>query len=502
MSFSRSKRPGLVKISIVLFWVAMTALMIVRERAAATDPVVGGSYGSSALSGDESWMGMYYKDKTNDRLVKIGYSVTSKKQLDSGWLFSESGRMKINVQGSTQTIRTDTRAITDADYLLRYFQFEMISDLVKFKLDGRVEDGNKILLNIETGGGTTRKETIDLDQAPAMQLNIMDRLLALGLEQGKSYELPFFDPSTMSNETITVQALGLENVEDGGKTLRVWHLQWDYKGIAIDSWIDERGNSLREETDTFLTVRESREKALGEGWDDSASLDLVREMAVPVSTEIPNPRKAERMQVKIAGVPFDTYPLNDWRQRAEFGELITVQIENLDEIQDPYILPYRGEELTADLAATAMIQSDHPAIRNAAKDIIGDQTDPLRAARKINDWVHDNLKKEPVTSIPSAYDVLIIKKGDCNEHTVLTVALARAAGIPARVLVGLVYHQGAFYYHAWPAVWVGRWVAIEPTFGQFPADATHIKLLEGDLDKQVDLIQIMGKVRIEVMDVK
>ena len=67
----------------------------------------------------------------------------------------------------------------------------------------------------------------------------------------------------------------------------------------------------------------------------------------------------------------------------------------------------------------------------------------------------------------------------------LYVALARAIGLPARTDAGLVYLRGHFYYHAWPEVWLGQWVAVDPTFGQFPADASHLRFVIGGLARQV-----------------
>ena len=66
--------------------------------------------------------------------------------------------------------------------------------------------------------------------------------------------------------------------------------------------------------------------------------------------------------------------------------------------------------------------------------------------------------------------------GDCTEHTVLFIALARAAGIPARICSGVTFAKDAFYYHFWPEVYVGTWVQMDPTLGQNIADATHIQL--------------------------
>ena len=90
--------------------------------------------------------------------------------------------------------------------------------------------------------------------------------------------------------------------------------------------------------------------------------------------------------------------------------------------------------------------------------------------------------------------------GDCSEHTLLLVALARAAGLPARELSGLVYasdFEQRFVWHAWAEVAVdGRWWAVDPTFGQVPADATHIKL---GSDRDARWVAY-GKLAIEIVD--
>ena len=81
----------------------------------------------------------------------------------------------------------------------------------------------------------------------------------------------------------------------------------------------------------------------------------------------------------------------------------------------------------------------------------------------------------------------------------LYVALARALGLPARTAAGVVYVRGRFYYHAWPEVWLGQWVAVDPTFGQFPADASHLRFVVGGLARQVELMRLIGQLRLTVV---
>ena len=86
--------------------------------------------------------------------------------------------------------------------------------------------------------------------------------------------------------------------------------------------------------------------------------------------------------------------------------------------------------------------------------------------------------------------------------------MARALSLPARIAVGLVHVRGAFYYHAWPEVYLdesadrGLWLPVDPTFNQFPADSTHVRLARGGLAQQAVILPLIGRVRITVLDVE
>lgn len=78
------------------------------------------------------------------------------------------------------------------------------------------------------------------------------------------------------------------------------------------------------------------------------------------------------------------------------------------------------------------------------------------------------------------------RSGDCTEDAVVLAALARAAGIPARVANGLVYSRtryhgaaNAFLPHSWVVAWAdGRWQSFDISLAGF--DASHIALSIGD----------------------
>jgi transglutaminase-like putative cysteine protease len=152
------------------------------------------------------------------------------------------------------------------------------------------------------------------------------------------------------------------------------------------------------------------------------------------------------------------------------------------------------------------LESDAAEIRAEAEKAVRGVKDPRARAEQLVRYVNGLLEKKPTISLPSAREVLRTRIGDCNEHTALYVAMARAAGIPARIAVGLAFVNDAFYYHAWPEVYLadgatrGYWLPVDPTFNQFPADGTHLRLVRGGLDRQAAILPLIGRIRITVLD--
>ncbi len=107
--------------------------------------------------------------------------------------------------------------------------------------------------------------------------------------------------------------------------------------------------------------------------------------------------------------------------------------------------------------------------------------------------------------IRSATDVYGRRRGVCRDYATLYTAIARAAGLPTRLCAGIVYSQGRFYYHAWAESYVGKWVAFDPTLyqpsiGAEYVDATHIKFAQGDVTGMLNVVSIVGRLKIKVLE--
>jgi hypothetical protein len=204
--------------------------------------------------------------------------------------------------------------------------------------------------------------------------------------------------------------------------------------------------------------------------------------------------------MKVEGVDKMDPVLNRGRQRLHEG-VLEVEKEKIP-VQSLYSLGQQEfpSEWKASLEAEFNIESGDKEILEAVQRIAGDDRNPVSVAKKILKWVYRNVEKKPVLSIPSALEVLRTRAGDCNEHATLLTALLRAAGIPARLSIGLVYTRDKFYYHAWTEAYLGEWISMDATLDQMPADASHIKLIEGNLDKQVQVAGLIGELKVQILD--
>jgi hypothetical protein len=276
----------------------------------------------------------------------------------------------------------------------------------------------------------------------------------------------------------------------------------EFAGLRTTSWVTDTGDVVREESPLgLLTVREPASRATVMAVSGQVQTDLLRAAAVvPVTgTPFDEPRNVLRLRLRLDGADLSSPDLTGAGQTVD-GD--TIEIVNPTSLTpgpaDPDAARY--------LAPEPFIESDAPEIRAEARKAVGDATDRRVQAERLTRYVNGLLDKKPTIGLPSALEVLRTKVGDCNEHTALYVAMARALGIPARIAVGLAYVRGAFYYHAWPEVYLeerdgrGLWLPVDPTFNEFPADATHVRLARGGLDKQTVILPLIGRLKMTIVD--
>ncbi len=437
----------------------------------------------------ERWMGIYFKG------AKIGHAHETIERLGHGYSIHEKISMKLMVLGHSQQVDMITECIADKRFNLRSFHFDLSTGLTGMEIEGRVV-GKKLVLKVNSGGETTQRR-VSFDYIPFLANNLRPFLIQRGLEADRRYRVSIFDPSTMSLSNVNVGVMGKERITLGESDLWANRLRLSYRGMGVNIWLDDKGSVLKEESPMGLVlVRE--DKNVARDGSSGGELDIVRAVAVRSNIPIRNPRSVSSLKVKLKRIPLMKFAMNGERQRLS-GNILHVVREDWS-TSSSLSLPPNGKEVEGFLKSTALIQSDHPLIRRKAEEIVGNKRGTVEAIRVLSGWVYRHIEKKPTLSLPSALEVLESRVGDCNEHAILLVALLRSLGIPSRPCVGVLYFGDGFYYHAWVEAWMGRWVSIDPTLNQLPADATHIKFVQGDIENWVDLVKIIGRLEVEVLE--
>ncbi len=441
------------------------------------------------LSDRETWM----KVLQNDR--KIGYSHSRLQQTENGYLLQEELVMQINTMGLSQRMEMNTRADLLMDQSLDRFELAIRSGPFHFKAAGQIK-ADHVSVRTETNGDEQAME-IPIKEKPSLAVALIPAVVAGNPAPGASFSYSLFDPLSMGSQTVKVHVAGEETIQFQGRPASTRKLIINYQGMIQTAWIDQNGDVLREEGLLGLRLEKAdRREALAD-LPDETDQDLTLAAAVPTNRTIENPAGLTSLVVRIGGVDVKGLVMEGGRQTYA-DELLRIRKEVLAELPTQIPADSLPPEIRSQLAPSLFIQADHPRIRQLVGEITAKADSPLVKIQKIMTWIHREIKRRPVLSLPNAVATLDNRVGDCNEHAVLFAALARAAGIPTRVEAGLVYMQERFYYHAWNAVFIGRWITLDALFRQFPADVTHLRFAVGEQNLQTALAALIGRVTITV----
>ena len=343
-----------------------------------------------------------------------------------------------------------------------------------------------------------RKIDIKIKERIYIVPGILKAAAALRLEPEQEFAFQVFDPVSLGSETVVVKVMGQEEIFCMGLNQTAQKLSLTFKGVTQLAWVGENGEVLKEKGFLGISLEKTtREDALF-GLPIEASQDLTMVASVPSNMLIHDPAKLTELEVQIEGITYGNIYLDGGRQ--SFGNnVLVIKKESLSNLLPLADMDTWLEAEKEYLAPTPFVQSDHDKIRELARQIVSGDREPLSKAVKLVDWVHQNIEKRPVLSLPDALSTLENRMGDCNEHAVLLAALARAAGIPAKIEAGMVYLNGRFYYHAWNLLHLGKWVTADALLGQIPADVTHIRFSSGQHKQQLDLMSIIGKIKLKIV---
>jgi len=474
----------IVKTVSVVAWLVLLGILVTRDLL--VPEIDSREVALLQKSREERFYGVWFNQQ------RIGYVAEVLRPEGEDLILEQEAHLRLNVMETIQPIDMQIRARITENLLLRDFTFRFSSPFSTMQAEGEVE-GSSVSFRLDTGQAKIT-DTITLPEPPLLAVNDRGYLLARLTKPGQKIKVPSFDPVSLSGRESLITYHGRDKILVQRRLKVLHHFTEAVGGMRTSFWLDDRGRVVKEESPAgfqFVAEPEFRAKDIV-----SSGNDLLSAVAVPLRGPLPaSDATAATYRLSLpADLDLD---LQGGRQTLQ-GDLLTVTLDSMpDHTLGP---PARECDQREFLAPSRYIQSDHAEIVTQAQSIVGAETDPAVQVRLLAGWVYQNLEKRPVIGLPDALTTLKSKMGDCNEHVSLFAALARSIGIPTAVATGVTRLGDAMYYHAWNEVCLnGQWYSLDTTTDQLPADLFHIRFGRGDLDQQLKIGGLLGKLQIEIV---
>lgn len=434
----------------------------------------------------EQWLGIYVKS------YKIGYTHFEIEKMSNGYRIRETTLMDLKMLGQPKSLTTTTVISADKELRLMDFNFYLSTGDQRVKSTGK-RQGKNISINVEMNG---RKGPSRVLPAYKFYLpTLLHAKMVIGAKIPQTFKL--YDPSTFTIENAKLISRSYKSISYRGNKVKAIEYTVQYLGYTTHTYV-YNGRIIRDEGALGIVSVDEPESVATK--IEAQPVDLLRLFAVVPEGNVP--QDAREVELKLSNIDPKMLDLTlDGQSVERTGKdyaIIKIEVPDLGSLEENDYIPDSVKKYTQ---PDEFMQSDDPRIQQIAMNLTSDVSNSIEKVERIKDWVYNYIEKKPTVTIPSAVEVLESRRGDCNEHAVLFGAVARAAGIPTKIVVGLIYANGAYYYHAWNAVWIDRrWIFVDSIFNEFPASARHIMLKTGGIDKQTEIISIVGRIKIKIID--
>ena len=444
---------------------------------------------------------------------KIGYAKHTREVQDGKVITTDSVSMTLGRGGQAVTITSEETHIETTDGKPLGFEMTMTTSGIEQKTVGTVADG-KVTTKRQVMGQLQEKSA---DWPQGALLNEGLRLLQeeKGLQAGTTYTANVFRPDMLMAVPAEVRVGEKKKIDLFGRPLDLTEvittLSIQGQPITMTGYVDNQLKAMK----TLVPMMGMEMEMVA--CDKSFAMSDVDIVDFLERLSIASPVKLMNLHA-IESISYTLKPTTDQKlvlpvsasQAVEPSETeIIVTVTDLTAAENvPF--PYQGDNPDAieALKATDYLQCDNEKIIEMAKQAVQEAPDTAAAAKQIEAFVDGYIiQKDLSVGYASAAEVAQTRQGDCSEHAVLATAMCRAAGIPARIVCGVVYadsflsKQSIFGGHMWTEVYIGdTWIGLDATRSEQQGFGPgHIALAQGNGEPTdfFGLVNTLGCFKIE-----
>lgn len=451
-----------------------------------------------------------------------GWMVAREAEQDARRITEASTRMQVKRGGATVALEIETRFVERADGTpVRAWSRQLLGET---PIETTYDFGPDGVAVKTRRGASVEERRAALPSGEwltpwAAQQAVRDRLAA----GDDAFTVRSLDPQVGLTvvETAWQRAPEDGQPKDEAASFSRWHQRLSIApGLVTVVELDGEGRMQRSTTpfmgsEMTLILSERDEALAAEGAPEL----LVQSLIYP-SRPIERPRALTRAVFELRqrqALELELPSVGDQRAEAiEGGVRVEVALGSSPALEAPP--PETVAELLRD--STFIDVDDPEVVRLTAQALAGledgdgEEIDDATRAEALRAFVARHVADKNLNSLlATAAEVASSRAGDCTEHSVLLTAMLRAAGIPARVVTGLIYidsFAGAaevFGYHMWSQALVdSRWLDLDATLER-RFDAAHIAFtttaLNDDTAALVDMaaiVPMMGALDVDVVE--
>ncbi|MBS36989.1 MAG: hypothetical protein CMO26_13820 [Thiotrichales bacterium] len=391
--------------------------------------------------------------------------------------------MNLSLLGVKKVSVINAISIVDARLQLRSFDYRYWVDGVRSHVRGRV-DGLQLTADVTRNGITdTHSLTLVRPVLPSAALPLYP--VINGLEIGSVYNFSIFDGDAIRVKVVEQTVEGYEQSNEAD--VNTFRILSNVQGQAVRTWTSADARPLFEAsmggmfTATYADATATRLAMLDAVFDEHD--DALEFRRVQTEGQLAAVVDAFAAELLIDGGDFDLELPSDHRQYCEregmswrcevAAQPLDMRVDGIAYADSPTWLsdPPLGEDVNAELSTILTT--------------IGGESESSRVRLELLlAWLRTEIELEH--DGPTELDTILVEhRANTRGQLALMVALARRAGIPARVNAGLAYsaEQQSFVYRLWMQCWVdGLWRAIDPVRDVEPVDASYVAIGVGEVD--------------------
>ncbi|AQQ71082.1 putative protein involved in cytokinesis, contains TGc (transglutaminase/protease-like) domain [Limihaloglobus sulfuriphilus] len=442
---------------------------------------------------------------------KVGYSEHTRSRDGGKVTTSDKVVMTISRFGTSITVtQTETYFETAGGRPLGFRSVVEMGGMAQ-TFTGTVKDG-RVVINTDSGLGVT-EDTVAFDSdilfPEGMKLAIDQ---AGGIKPGAEFEFTSFVGSMKSTCKMTMRVGEKEPLVLPGGIKKLYRVESteNIAGMSVKSvsWLDDeqrmyKTNSKIAGMDVEMMLCD-KEHALSKAED----FDIMRNFIIKAPAGLIDKFRENAGKITLAVESNDTEPIripeNDNQTVRGKGKSLSVVYKPA---KPDKVVPaaYEGSdsEILEALRPTVYVDFESEVINEMFASIEAKATDRWGTVQMITKFVNNSINsKDLSTGFATASQTAKTRRGDCTEHSVLTAALCRKAGIPCRMVLGLLYVEdysgieSGFLGHAWNEVYVDKkWIYVDSTRPAEPGENIYIMLStsQGEPADFLDMLDSFGR---------